>query len=553
MNLLLATVGGALLLVSSGSAPATPGQPEVLHDPLSAALYAEFSLIDEHPAAAARAYAAAARQTRRADFAERAARIALYAEDAVTASEMAQLWHELAPGDRGAAQAAAMAHIGRKDPDAAFATLQTLIAGGSQADIEAALRMLAATPRRPGLELLQKLFEAGAFVKLEPGEVSPVPLAVRWKDRVLAKQLAQQAISTHPKAARAWLWLALVQGAEGDRNAAAGSYASALRLAPQNVELRLSYVQLLNELGRQKEIDAILAAAPQTHPGLYAARLALAVSQQQPRQYARLARLIERDQHIDAEERSFLLGQIAELQERKTEALRHYQDIRGESRRADARLRMAVLLFPSDREQALDHLREVQDGGGEHSPLAFRLEAELQQDAGDADAALIALSRGLSLYLDNVELLYARALIHANHEEVELAERDLRRLLELDDDNAAALNALGYTLADRTDRHEEALQLIERALALNPEDAAILDSMGWVLFRLGRVEEALIYLRQAYQAAPDGEIAAHLGEALSSNGERAAAMELWRQQLGKDRSSPVLLQTIQRLAPELLP
>jgi tetratricopeptide (TPR) repeat protein len=460
----------------------------------------------------------------------------------------------LAPEDRGAAQAAALAHLGRKDVDAALSTLLALARRGSQDDIQASLRTLAATPRKQGLPLLRQMVQAGAFRTLEPAEISPVALAVRWNDPELAATLAQTSITTFPKAPRAWLWRALVQASRGDKNGAAQSYATALKLQPDNVELRLSYVQLLNELGRKKELQAALTGAPITHPSLYAARLALAVSEQQPREYRRLNRLIERDQSLDADERLFLLGQIAELEERPSDALLNYAGIRGEPRRDDARMRMAVLAFANDREVALDYLHEVQDRGTAQAPLAFQLEAELLLAAGDSDAALVALSRGLSLYLDHTDLLYARALLHANDSAIELAEIDFRRLIEMDDENSAALNALGYTLADRTNRHDEALELIERALVISPNDAAILDSMGWVLFRLGRSKEALVYLKQAFAAAPDGEIAAHLGEVMIKTGDRAAALELWRVQLkADDKPAAVLLKAVQRLAPELLP
>lgn len=554
MNRLLFTLCAGFLIVSPCMAAEKAASESPPTDPLSAALAAEFALIDEDSAAAALAYASAARTTRRADFAERATRIALFAEDSLTAAEMAQLWHELAPQDRGAAQAAALAHLGRDDVDAALATLIALAGRGTQDDIQATLRTLAATPRKQGLPLLRRMVQADVFATLEPAEISPVALAVRWDDPELAAALAQKSITAFPKAPRAWLWRALVQASRGDKAGAAQSYAAALKLQPDNVELRLSYVQLLNELGRKKDLQAVLANAPVSHPSLYAARLALAVSEQRPRDYRKLQRLIERDQSLEADERLFLLGQIAELQERKADALLDYAGIRGEQRRDDARMRMAVLAFDRDRDVALDYLHEVQDRGNEQAPLAFQLEAELLTGAGEHDAALVALSRGLSLYLDHTDLLYARALLHANDNAVELAEIDFRRLIEMDADNSAALNALGYTLADRTDRHAEALQLIERALAVSPDDAAILDSMGWVLFRLGRAEEALVYLQKAYATAPDHEIAAHLGEVLIHTGDRNAALDVWRSQLGAEGEPvPVLLKAIERLAPELLP
>jgi Tfp pilus assembly protein PilF len=130
---------------------------------------------------------------------------------------------------------------------------------------------------------------------------------------------------------------------------------------------------------------------------------------------------------------------------------------------------------------------------------------------------------------------------------LEVAERDLRILIEADPENGQALNALGYTLADRTDRYQEALGFLQRALALLPDDAAVLDSMGWVLYRLGRYEESIDYLRRAYEASADDEIAAHLSEVLWIMGKQAEAQEIWQRAMEKEPESQHLLEVKQRL------
>ncbi len=124
---------------------------------------------------------------------------------------------------------------------------------------------------------------------------------------------------------------------------------------------------------------------------------------------------------------------------------------------------------------------------------------------------------------------------------LDILERDLRDILAVDPQNAHALNALGYTLADRTDRHQEALGYIEQALALLPDDGAVLDSMGWVQYRLGNHAKALEYLRRAYQQHPDAEIAAHLSEVLWVTGQREEAMRIWRDASNKEPDNPHLL------------
>jgi tetratricopeptide (TPR) repeat protein len=124
---------------------------------------------------------------------------------------------------------------------------------------------------------------------------------------------------------------------------------------------------------------------------------------------------------------------------------------------------------------------------------------------------------------DEPSLLYSRALMWERRDDIARAEADLRTILVTDPENVAALNALGYTLADRTTRYEEALELIDRARIAEPDNAAIIDSYGWVLYRLGRHEEALVELRRAYTMQKDAEIAAHVAEVLWVLGRRDEA------------------------------
>jgi Flp pilus assembly protein TadD len=130
---------------------------------------------------------------------------------------------------------------------------------------------------------------------------------------------------------------------------------------------------------------------------------------------------------------------------------------------------------------------------------------------------------------------------------IDLLERDLRQILKADPENAQALNALGYTLADRTSRHQEAYGYIQRALAQHPEDPAINDSMGWVLFRLGRHAEAEQYLKKAYEAMKDAEVSAHLGELYWVMGRKEEARKVWNDGLQLAPESPLIKTVIKRL------
>ena len=132
-----------------------------------------------------------------------------------------------------------------------------------------------------------------------------------------------------------------------------------------------------------------------------------------------------------------------------------------------------------------------------------------------------------------------------------LAEKDLRTLIAMDENNAMALNALGYSMILHTDRHQEAQRLIKRAYLLNPGDPAIIDSMGWVLLKLGQLTEALDYLQKAFDLLPDPEIAAHLGEVQWLLGDKQTALDIWQQGLQQAPEHHSITEAMQRLGAEL--
>jgi tetratricopeptide (TPR) repeat protein len=156
------------------------------------------------------------------------------------------------------------------------------------------------------------------------------------------------------------------------------------------------------------------------------------------------------------------------------------------------------------------------------------------------------LSQAVAKYPDSYELLYDRAMAAERIDKLDVMEADLKRVIEMKPDYAHAYNALGYTLAEKTDRLQEAKQLIDKAYKLLPDDPFIMDSMGWVEYRMGHVQQALKQLQQAYSARPDPEIAAHLGEVLWKSGQHEQARKIWQTALSENPNHESLLAVIQK-------
>ena len=162
------------------------------------------------------------------------------------------------------------------------------------------------------------------------------------------------------------------------------------------------------------------------------------------------------------------------------------------------------------------------------------------------------LDRQVASHPDDTQLRFMRAMRLYDRGDLAGMERDLRRIIEQEPDNAMALNALGYTLADRTARYQEALELIERAHRLEPESPAILDSLGWVHHKLGDDQRALPYLREAYASQQDQEIAAHLAEVLWQLERRAEARALIVEAVAQFDERPLINDLLERI-PALAP
>jgi tetratricopeptide (TPR) repeat protein len=546
-------------------APTRPVAPGPLDPPLTAELVyrmlvGDIALQRGAPALAARAYFEAAQESQDAQIARRATEVALFARQRDLALEAARLWLKLDPS-----------------ADRAKQMVATLSQPGASGDIKAELERVLAEAGADSKTL------ADAFVQLNQA------LAAQT-DKTVVYRLIVELAKPYPGVAEAHFAVALAGYNTGlsDLEIAAASIREAdraLELKPDWERAALIKADLLAKAspeGAIRYLNGFLASVPESRAAtgalaqLYVEQkrygearalfqrlldedkfdrdiqFAVAAISVQMKDYATAERMFEelRSAGADPGAVAFYLGQIAEETKRYDEAIARYREVTDGDRAWIATLRIAtVLAKKGDIEGAGRYLASLKPESRERGIEVHQTEAQVLRDAGDYKGAYAILSSALAAEPNSVELIYDVAMVAEKLDRLDEVESRLTRLIELRPDNAQALNALGYTLVDRTPRTAEGLKLIEKALRLAPEDPSILDSMGWAHFRMGNLGDSEKFLRRALADRPDPEIAAHLGEVLWAKGERDRAKEVWQSQLKETPDNALLLETVRRLAP----
>lgn len=323
-----------------------------------------------------------------------------------------------------------------------------------------------------------------------------------------------------------------------------------MRQYPDDKRLRLTYARMLVEQNRMTDAKVQFASLVQQYPEDDELRYSLALVCLEGKAWDEAAgylhELVERGAHVDSAHLN--LGRIAEEKGDPQGALAEYEQVSGGTDYLPAQLRMADILMASGRvPEARKRLEDARQAQPDYAIQLYLVEAETLANNNQQDAAWQLLGKALTLYPDDLNLLYTRAMLAEKRDNLPQMEADLRAIIKREPDNAMALNALGYTLSDRTNRYAEAKELIERAHKISPEDPAVLDSLGWVNYRLGHLDEAEQLLRKALDNFPDQEVAAHLGEVLWANGKQREARQVWAKYLKEPPESPTLRATVLRL------
>ncbi|MGB1580634.1 MAG: tetratricopeptide repeat protein [Nevskiales bacterium] len=503
---------------------------------------------------AAREYLKALELAPNAELAERATRVALYAQTDEVALKAGLIWITEQPERYEARLLVARLALRQGDIQLAHAQATALIwshpKGVATAFRELALSMGSEPDHAPEAQkLMQRLVEE--FPSEPAGHYALGMLALRQDEPLAAQHAAESALLLRPDWADAIL-LKITALLRQDRQREADELVE--RLDGEDdwmASLHMAYARLLLETEYSdaaiRQFEEALDYDDENPEALYALGLLYLNAEDYSEAYDHLAELYEL-QTPRQSEAAYYLGGIEESRGEYEDALEWYARVEDGNQTLDAIQRSAYSLYKLDRlSEARDLLAATRAQHSEDALRLYQVEGELLFQARAYQQAAEFYNRALEAYPDEPDLLYGRSLVSERLGRIAMAEKDLRRLLEIDPDDPRSLNALGYILSNHSRRYDEALDLISRALDQTPEDATVIDSMGWVQYRLGDLDAALRYLSEAFDKMPDPEVAAHLGEVLWHMGQRSRAQSIWREALRDDPDHPVLQETINRL------
>lgn len=535
---------------SVSGAPAAPAEvkglkPELVYAVLLAELAAQrgkFVTAYQH-------YYFAAKTARDAKLALRATRIALFLKAQKQSLESARLWVSLEPDNDEAHQVVALLLLREGLPEQALEHFKRLLEH-DQATRESRLLQIAAflakeEPSIPSLNLMKSLnspesasgFHAVAVVAAAAG------------DRPATIDAARDALALDAKRPRVRLLLGASLVSVGKTKEGIEQMRQAADAAPDDVLVNLSYAQSLREVELLPEARQAYEAVLKQKPEQVEARIAVGDLSLVLRDLDAAQMHFEalKDHESYGDLANYQLGRVHLLRRDLPEADRWFARVGGKLA-LDARSQQASIRGKrGDVEGAQVDFQALWATAEKDDRVSLAIsESSMLSDAGRNEQAIGRLDRALKIIPENEDLLYARAMMGVKAGNIDILERDLRAVLKLNPDNTDALNALGYTLADNNTRLDEAEKYILKAYELAPNSAAVLDSMGWLKYRLGDAKQALGYIKRAHRLYPDGEIAAHLGEILWFLGRQDEAGEIWQEALRHDPDSKALLETIRR-------
>lgn len=496
-------------------------------------------------------YLQAAKEAGDSYAAEQAVRISVYLKDLQGAIAAVEQWIRLSPNHLPGRTLAVMLYAQDNQPDRAYEQLQAVVrisdAQGDDGFMRAVTAISQIEDRRMGLELIRRL--AAEHKSDQRAGYALVLAAMGAEEFDEAESEARRLIETYPDREKMQVLLSNILHHKGKDEEALQVLAEAAQENPESRDLLTAYARLLMELNKldlaYQQFKKIERLSKDDGDVLYTLGILALELERVSEGRGYLERAIAVGSHVD--DATYYIGYSYEVEGDIDQALQWYGRVEGGEQRIDAQIKSATLLAEKgDVASARKLLRNLRQEAPQRAVELYLVEGEILRSREMHEQMMTLYNEALQDFPGNHELLYGRALNAAAIGRLDVLESDLLAILMQNPNNADALNALGYTLADQTDRTQEALGYIQQALAIKPDAPAILDSMGWVQYRLGNNAEALRYLRRAMELMPDAEIASHLGEVLWASGEQDEARRVWQEALQRNPHNKYLLDTMRR-------
>ena len=518
--------------------------PDVLFALLSAEVAAQRGRFDVTLAN----YAQAAADTRDIGVIERAMQIARALDADNAQQQLAELWLDVDPSAPQALRIAALQAVRQQNFEAALTYMERLFEQGEEADFETLAnyaRTLTSDEQEELLRLYQEMYER------HPDEPTIGYSLALMKDSFGRSQqaldLIEPILEEHNNFQPALTLKGKLLYHLGRHEEAINHLRTQTRRFPENRRLGTLYARVLVDQGQLQAAEDEFATLVNRFPqatGLKLSRALVALENDnidvaEPL----LEELVEQGAHTS--DAHFYLGRIADERDENQRALEHYQQVESGAHFFSALSRASYIRADmGDLVSARDNLERLRAQMPDQQERLWLIEINLLLDVDEHDKALEVSKNALEQYPENSNIRYTRAMLYEREERLEEMEEDLRTILEEEPDNAIALNALGYTLTVHTERYDEAYDYIMRAYELAPDNPAIIDSVGWIYYKKGDLDQALTYLTEAYEALPDPEIAAHLGQVLWEKDRQDDARTVLRRALDEadedDDISPIL-------------
>ena len=545
-------------LAESQEAEVAPAkkQEKLDSDSLYNLLAAEFAGNSGDIEASLKYYRLAAKSIEDSRIAARTAYIALYGEHYDEALVALDRWRELEPGAADLPGMYATTYLKLGQPEKALPYIEELLSGSGGTSVDEAMvvkQLLAKdASTADAYVVLQKLNASEDKNKHILILQSRYAAELKKYDESLA--MLDQVLEIDPSLHEVIIIKARILFALGKHEEASALTKQVVEEFPENNELRLQYARMLVEQHSLKAATEQYSILHENLPEDGEITLSLALLNIEinnlDEAIVALEHLIEIDKKVSIA--NYYLARIAQNQGDEKQAVAHYLRVKSGDYVFDAQLRIGVLLSmlgkPEEGLAKLEALAEAQSNW-DLRVKAYLAQGEVLRKEQRYKEGVEMYSRALQQNDEDINLLYARGLMAEKINRLDMAEADLLKVISKEPDNADALNALGYTLADRTSRYNEALEYINRAAELQPDEPAILDSLGWVSYRQGRMDDAIKWLSRAFEKLEDAEIAAHYGEVLWHSNQKDKAREVWGKGKEKNAKNPVLIETLERIKP----